>query len=147
MPRQATIATVAAVVISACALGATAASAQVVTRVYNGKVVGGATVSIEKGVRVYRGLPPASFVVINPGRTPLTLNYNNTTIIGSGDADGVVAAPVPRVGYGWGGWGFGNYGAKRHHRGFMHAGGHHRLGKVIHAPGHKAGGHKGGGHH
>lgn len=42
----------------------------------------GAVVTMEHGVRVFRPLPPANRVIINPeGRTPLSLSFNNTRVI------------------------------------------------------------------
>ncbi len=39
----------------------------------------GAVVSIENGVRVYRGLPTQSLMIINPGnKTPVSLNFTRT---------------------------------------------------------------------
>lgn len=41
----------------------------------------GAVVTVEAGVRVYRGLPSARFVVINPGgKTPLKLDLSETKV-------------------------------------------------------------------
>ena len=49
------------------------ASAQVTTRIET-RPVYGAIVTIEKGVRVYRPLPPHDRVIINPGgKTPLSI--------------------------------------------------------------------------
>ena len=49
------------------------ATAQVTTRIET-RPVYGATVTIEKGVRVYRPLPPHDRVIINPGgKTPLSI--------------------------------------------------------------------------
>lgn len=39
----------------------------------------GATVSLESGVRVFRPLPAASHVIINPNRTPLRLTIKDVT--------------------------------------------------------------------
>lgn len=39
----------------------------------------GATVSIESGVRVFRPLPSASHVIINPNQTPLHLTIKDVT--------------------------------------------------------------------
>jgi hypothetical protein len=38
----------------------------------------GAVVSIENGVRVYRGLPSQSLMIINPDKTPVSLNFSRT---------------------------------------------------------------------
>jgi len=35
----------------------------------------GATVTVEEGVRVFRPLPSERQVIVNPGQTPLGLNY------------------------------------------------------------------------
>ncbi len=41
----------------------------------------GAVVTVEAGVRVYRGLPSQRFVVINPGgKTPLKLDLSETKV-------------------------------------------------------------------
>lgn len=41
----------------------------------------GATVTIEQGVRVFRGLPPTRHMIINPhGETPLNLSIEDTRI-------------------------------------------------------------------
>ena len=54
-------------------LGSLTATAQVTTRIET-RPVYGATVTIEKGVRVYRPLPPHDRVIINPGgKTPLSI--------------------------------------------------------------------------
>ena len=37
----------------------------------------GATVTIEKGVRVYRPLPPVKYMVVNPGNAPVSLNLTD----------------------------------------------------------------------
>lgn len=39
----------------------------------------GATVSLESGVRVFRPLPAASHVIINPNRTPLHISIKDVT--------------------------------------------------------------------
>lgn len=99
--------------------------AQTVTRIET-KPVYGATMTVEKGVRVWRGLPSAGHIIVNPGRVPISLNYNYSTVLVDGplvaDGDGGTAAS-PRISYGWGGglWGggFGRYGAKRHHVGLI----------------------------
>ena len=55
------------------ALWSLTATAQVTTRIET-RPVYGATVTIEKGVRVYRPLPPHDRVIINPdGKTPLSI--------------------------------------------------------------------------
>ncbi len=47
----------------------------------------GAVVSIENGVRVYRGLPAQSLMIINPGnKTPVNLNFSRTIEYKSADA-------------------------------------------------------------
>jgi hypothetical protein len=38
----------------------------------------GAVVSIENGVRVYRGLPTQQMTIINPDKTPISLSFNRT---------------------------------------------------------------------
>ena len=38
----------------------------------------GATVSIEAGVRVFRPLPPATHVIVNPNGTPLSLSFEES---------------------------------------------------------------------
>lgn len=101
-----------------------AAGAQTVTRIET-KPVYGATMTVEKGVRVWRGLPSAGHIIVNPGRAPISLNYNYATVLVDGPVvaggdGGYVASP--RASYGWGGvWGggFGRYGAKRHHVGLI----------------------------
>lgn len=41
----------------------------------------GAVVTIEAGVRVFRGMPPVERVVVNPGgQTPLALELKQTTV-------------------------------------------------------------------
>lgn len=41
----------------------------------------GATVTVEHGVRVYRGLPPTRHMIINPhGQTPLELGIHDTRV-------------------------------------------------------------------
>jgi len=55
------------------ALWGQTAIAQVTTRIETNPVYG-ATVTIEKGVRVYRPLPPHDRIIINPGgTTPLSI--------------------------------------------------------------------------
>ena len=39
----------------------------------------GATVSLESGVRVFRPLPSASHVIINPNRTPVNISVKDET--------------------------------------------------------------------
>lgn len=87
----------------------------------------GATVSIESGVRVFRPLPSASHVIINPNQTPLNLTIEDVTqrsystsrnyFLGGGNASGgrVVGGYLPFVNRG-----FGRKGFKRGHR---HGGG------------------------
>ncbi|MCH9765712.1 MAG: hypothetical protein K0U34_06950 [Alphaproteobacteria bacterium] len=42
----------------------------------------GATVTVESGVRVFRGIPPTRHMIINPhGATPLQLGINDTRIL------------------------------------------------------------------
>ena len=56
------------------ALGSLPALAQSTTRIET-RPVYGATVTVERGVRVFRPLPPHDRVIINPGgRTPLSLD-------------------------------------------------------------------------
>lgn len=101
-----------------------AANAQVVTRIET-KPVYGATMTVEKGVRVWRGLPSAGHIIVNPGKAPISLNYNYSTVLVDGPVvaggDGGGYAASPRVNYGWGGvgGGFGRYGARRHHVGLI----------------------------
>lgn len=126
-------------------LAPAAASAQVLTRIETNNFYG-ATVTIEEGVRVFRGLPPASHVVINPGgRTPLTLSYNNTTIVDNsgGDTEGTVGyAAVPRVNYGWGyGYGYGRRGVLRRNARLVQLYGRGSGPRIIHVPGRAGGRH------
>lgn len=44
----------------------------------------GAVTTIEHGVRVIRPLPPVRQVIINPNRTPLSLEYNETHVYEQG---------------------------------------------------------------
>lgn len=39
----------------------------------------GATISLESGVRVFRPLPSASHVIINPNKTPVNINVEDVT--------------------------------------------------------------------
>ncbi|MEL7049727.1 MAG: hypothetical protein AAFO75_12370 [Pseudomonadota bacterium] len=46
---------------------------------------GGAIVTLEHGVRVYRPLPPTKRVIINPnGETPLSLGFSSSRVIQQG---------------------------------------------------------------
>lgn len=93
----------------------------------------GAVVSVEQGVRVFRPLPPVRQVIINPGRTPLSLGFNETRVYGApatarvyerggasySDDGGVYSAPL----YGR------RFGPRHGHGRSGHSGhGHHRSG-------------------
>ena len=59
------------------ALGSLPALAQSTTRIET-RPFYGATVTVERGVRVFRPLPPHDRVIINPGgQTPLSLNVGD----------------------------------------------------------------------
>lgn len=40
----------------------------------------GAVTTLEHGVRVIRPLPPERYVIVNPNRTPLALNFNENNV-------------------------------------------------------------------
>ena len=69
----------------------------------------GATVTVEHGVRVFRGLPPTRHMIINPhGQTPLNLGIQDTRILEKSESHNHYydhssdAAPVyGGVGYGY----------------------------------------------
>lgn len=71
--RAITIAALAAAVgtVPTLALGE-AATVRIEPRNYYGAIV-----TIEKGVRVYRPLPPVKYVIINPGNAPVSLNLTD----------------------------------------------------------------------
>ena len=69
-------------ILLAAALVLTAASGRAAgddartTRLETAPVNGGARITIEEGVRVFRPLPSEQHVIVNPeGRTPLSLDY------------------------------------------------------------------------
>lgn len=78
----------------------------------------GATVTIESGVRVFRGLPPTRHMIINPhGQTPLHLGIEDTRIYEkseshnhyydhSSDAGPVRGGVIGGYGYGHGKFGY-----------------------------------------
>ena len=58
----------------AAVVGTALAEPAETTRIETRPIYGGAVVSVEHGVRVYRPVPPTQRVIINPdGRTPLAL--------------------------------------------------------------------------
>ena len=67
----------------------------------------GAVISIENGVRVFRGLPSQSLMIINPGnKTPVSLNFSRSIEHRSSDAvpaNGGGAPGEGNIGYGGGG--------------------------------------------
>ena len=73
----------------------------------------GAVISIENGVRVFRGLPSQSLMIINPGnKTPVSLNFSRTIEHRSSEAmpvNGGGGSGEANIGYGGGGFypGFG----------------------------------------
>ncbi len=85
----------------------------------------GATVTIESGVRVFRGLPPTRHMIINPhGETPLNLSIEDTRIFEKSESHNHFydhssgAAPVSAGGF-VGGFGHGKFarrGGKRFSR-------------------------------
>lgn len=65
-----------ATTVLAVALSTVSAFAQSTTRIET-RPYYGYVVSVDKGVRVWRALPPHDRVIINPeGKTPLTLSFN-----------------------------------------------------------------------
>jgi len=50
-------------------------TARIVTQPYYGAVT-----TVEHGVRVIRPLPPERYVIVNPNRTPLALNFNENHV-------------------------------------------------------------------
>src|SRR5262249_48867762 len=95
--------------VSAVAMFADAASAESFTTRIETRPYYGAVITLEQGVRVYRPLPPVRQVIINPNRTPVEINYNDTRVYsygsaggyggvvgggGNGDGNGIYYAPV-----------------------------------------------------
>jgi hypothetical protein len=85
-------------------LGSLTAAAQVTTRIETSPVYG-ATVTIEKGVRVYRPLPPHDRVIINPGgTTPLSIGivdggtYGPSANAGSNSGDRYLGGTTDAIG-------------------------------------------------
>ncbi|MEO1283132.1 MAG: hypothetical protein AAFV69_15545, partial [Pseudomonadota bacterium] len=67
---------------------------------------GGAIVTIEHGVRVFRPLPPTNRVIINPdGATDLTLGFSESRVIQRGG--NINVQQNVRGGYGYYGGGYG----------------------------------------
>jgi hypothetical protein len=69
-------------------LSETASADNSFTTRIEGRPVYGAVTTIEHGVRVIRPLPPVRHVIINPNRTPLSLEYNDTRIYDYGTRGG-----------------------------------------------------------
>jgi len=101
-----------------------------------GRPVYGAVTTVEHGVRVIRPLPPVRQVIINPNRTPLSLEYNDTRIYdyGAGGGYGRTVRGQYSGAYNEDGpiYSYPLYGRRYWrggHRGFRHRGpGHHGFG-------------------
>lgn len=71
---------VAAIAAGAICIGAGAAVAESYTTRIEPRPYYGATITLESGVRVIRPLPPERQVIINPGKVPLSLGFNDTRV-------------------------------------------------------------------
>jgi len=117
------------------ALTETASADDSFTTRIEARPVYGAVTTIEHGVRVIRPLPPVRHVIINPNRTPLSLEYSDTRIYqygaggGYGNAVRGYAGAYNEDGPIYSYPSFGRRYWRSGHRGFGHRGpGHHGRG-------------------